>query len=103
MFEPRVERDVTIPRRLSNKRWVELFVKFERFALYATSMSSSFAGNSQKVLSSEKAPPIDLSVLQNASKLVDEQFTKDSQAIPELGDTLRELLLPSRNRILTVQ
>lgn len=79
-----------------------MIVKFERFALYATSMSSSFAGSSQKILSSEKAPPIDLSVLQNASKLVEEQFTKDSQAIPELGDTLRELLLQGRNTMLTV-
>lgn len=42
-------------------------------------------------MSSEKVPPIDLSVLQNASKVLEEQFTKDSQAIPELGDTLREL------------
>ncbi|KAE9408173.1 nucleoporin [Gymnopus androsaceus JB14] len=53
-----------------------------------SSSSFSFAGHSSKQVSSEKVPPIDLSVLQNASKVLEEQFTKDSQAIPELGDTL---------------
>ncbi|KIK70905.1 hypothetical protein GYMLUDRAFT_32985 [Collybiopsis luxurians FD-317 M1] len=42
----------------------------------------------QKLPVADKSPPIDLLTLQNASKVLEEQFTKDSQAIPDLGDTL---------------
>ncbi|KAF9076202.1 nucleoporin [Rhodocollybia butyracea] len=50
--------------------------------------SASTSYSTQKLPQSEKALPVDLSVLHNASKALEEQFTKDSQAIPELGDTL---------------
>ncbi|KAF8832270.1 hypothetical protein HHX47_DHR1001833 [Lentinula edodes] len=51
------------------------------------SPSSSLGGyNNQK--SPERAPPIDLTLLHNASTVLEEQFAKDSQAIPELGEIL---------------
>ena len=33
-------------------------------------------------------PVVDLDVLQNASRVLQDQFVKDSQIIPDLGDTL---------------
>ncbi|KAG7099133.1 hypothetical protein E1B28_001005 [Marasmius oreades] len=36
----------------------------------------------------EKPAPIDIAVLQSASTVLQEQFTKDAQIIPDLGDTL---------------
>ncbi|KAJ3721481.1 nucleoporin [Lentinula raphanica] len=50
--------------------------------------SSSLGGHKNKSPAPDRVPPIDLSTLQNASKVLEEQFTKDSQAIPELGETL---------------
>ncbi|KAI3622521.1 nucleoporin [Moniliophthora roreri] len=42
----------------------------------------------QKNPSSEKPAAVDLVVLQSASTVLHEQFTKDAQIIPDLGDTL---------------
>ncbi|KAJ4002393.1 nucleoporin [Lentinula boryana] len=50
--------------------------------------ASSLGGHSNKLPASERVPPIDLSTLQIASKVLEEQFTKDAQAIPELGEIL---------------
>lgn len=61
------------------------------------SPSSSLGGyNNQK--SPERAPPIDLTLLHNASTVLEEQFAKDSQAIPELGEILRESIFPTELR-----
>ncbi|KAF5385502.1 hypothetical protein D9757_005350 [Collybiopsis confluens] len=46
------------------------------------------SSSSQKLPVLEKSPPVDLLALQNASKVLEDQFTKDSQAIPDVGDTL---------------
>ncbi|KAF9462165.1 nucleoporin [Collybia nuda] len=35
-----------------------------------------------------RSPPVDLPALQNASRVIQDQLVKDSQIIPELGDTL---------------
>lgn len=37
---------------------------------------------------SKPAPVVDLPALQNASRVLQDQFLKDSQIIPDLGDTL---------------
>jgi hypothetical protein len=38
--------------------------------------------------SSKPAPVVDLGALQNASRVLQDQFAKDAQIIPELGDML---------------
>lgn len=35
-----------------------------------------------------KPAPVDLAALQNATQVLQDQFNKDAQSIPDLGDTL---------------
>jgi hypothetical protein len=46
-------------------------------------------------LAAEKSTPVDIPALQSTSRLLNEQFTKDAQIVPDLGDSLatRGLLL----------
>jgi nuclear pore complex protein Nup155 len=39
-------------------------------------------------LTAEKSTPVDIPALQSASRLLNEQFTKDAQIVPDLGDSL---------------
>ncbi|KAJ8083919.1 hypothetical protein PM082_002686 [Marasmius tenuissimus] len=50
--------------------------------------SSALSTRSQKPTNAEKPSPVDITVLQNASSVLHEQFTKDAQIVPDLGDTL---------------
>ena len=58
----------------------------------ALSLSALAAGDpSSSVMRpspSPKSAQVDLSSLQSASRVLQEQLVKDSQAIPDLGDTL---------------
>ncbi|KAL0578729.1 hypothetical protein V5O48_003285 [Marasmius crinis-equi] len=50
--------------------------------------TSALSARSQKLTTADKPSPVDVAVLQNASTVLHEQFTKDAQIIPDLGDTL---------------
>ncbi|KAF9270147.1 nucleoporin [Marasmius fiardii PR-910] len=54
----------------------------------ASPAAHALSTRSQKLTITEKPAPIDIAVLQSASTVLHEQFTKDAQIIPDLGDTL---------------
>jgi len=58
-------------------------------------MANTFAGSSNggglvlaRTLSVEKQASVDLGVLQSASRIVNEKFSQDAQAVPDLGESL---------------
>jgi hypothetical protein len=60
--------------------------KFPPFARLSTNQNALIGRQSQQP--PRPAPVVDLDVLQNASRVLQDQFVKDSQIIPDLGDTL---------------
>lgn len=59
-------------------------------------MANAFAGSSSGVggalarkMPAEKQPAVDLSVLNNASRVLNEKFNQDAQAVPDLGESLQ--------------
>lgn len=48
----------------------------------------TFGGSTNPPQPQFKGLPVDLAALQNASQVLQDQLVKDSQIIPDLGDTL---------------
>ena len=52
------------------------------------STSTNGLNSRQLLLASKPAPVVDLPALQSASRLLQDQFMKDAQVIPDLAETL---------------
>jgi len=64
------------------------FVHPRPFVDLSRSTGDYVVATRQLQTTSRPAPVVDLQVLQNASRVLQDQFLKDSQIIPDLGDTL---------------
>lgn len=56
-------------------------------SLFASSHSTNIPSSVRQPLPA-KSTPVDLASLQNASRVLFDQITKDAQIIPDIGDTL---------------
>jgi len=56
-------------------------------------LPTASGNNGPRQLASKPANIVDLTTLQNASHVLHDQFLKDSQIIPDLGDTLSARVL----------